>query len=103
MPKFQLASDGKVAIFGVVLFASVLVYMIVFSTYKGAFNRHQTLMKVSQNPNAIVVTSEQAKEIFKEHNIEHPMINSEEPKKKQVEAKKVQNGDFKQFSSDHIQ
>lgn len=75
--KLELANGGTVAIFGIVLFASVLSYMCIFSGYKNAFNKHSTLAQVSTNPNAIVVTSEQAKQIFEEHNIDHPLVNSE--------------------------
>ena len=68
-------------------FASVLVYLVMFSNYKQALSKHITLKAISENENAIVVTSEKAKEIFEEHEVEHPLVNASKEKKEKKEIK----------------
>ena len=67
---------NHVFVVSLVLFASVLFYLVIFSNYKQALSRHVTLKAISENENAIVVTSEKAKEIFDEHEVEHPLVNA---------------------------
>ena len=94
--------EAKQLMCGAIFVVVVALYMMVFSNYKKAMTKYETLKELSENPKAIVLTPEQANQIFSEHKVEHPLLTG---KPAAVEGQKKVCGeqeDAKVFTSAYI-